>query len=108
MTFYWELYIILMRVISKNELIEFYKKHAETKSPLEAWYHEFKRENWSNPMDVINKYGSARPIKENRVVFNIKGNKYRLVVKINYELKIIRIRFIGTHKEYDKINAEEI
>jgi len=97
-----------MRVISKNKLIEFYKKHAETKSPLETWYHEVKRENWTNPMDVLNKYRSASPIKGNRVVFKIKGNQYRLVAKINYELRILYIRFIGTHKEYDKINAEEI
>ncbi len=97
-----------MRVISKNKLIKFYKKHAETKGPLEAWYHEVKRENWTNPMDVINQYRSASPIKGTRVVFKIKGNKYRLVVKINYELRILYIRFIGTHKEYDKINAEKI
>lgn len=102
------LYIISVRVISKKKLVEFYKKHAETKGPLEAWYHEVKKENWTNYMDVKNKYRSSSPIKGNRVVFNIKGNKYRLVVKINYESKIIYIRFIGTHKEYDKINAEEI
>jgi len=59
-------------------------------------------------MDVKKKYGSASPIKGSRVVFNIKGNKYRLVTKINYEYKIVYIRFIGTHNEYDKINAEEI
>jgi len=97
-----------MRVISKNKLFEFYKKHAETKIPLETWYHEVKREKWTNPIDVLNKYGSASPIKGNRVVFKIKGNKYRIVAKINYKLRILYIRFIGTHKEYDKINAEEI
>lgn len=102
------IYIIFVRVISRKILIEFYEKHAETKSSLEAWYHEVIKENWSNPMDVLNKYGSASPIKDNRVVFNIKGNKYRLVAKINYELKILYIRFIGTHNEYNKINAEEI
>ena len=102
------LYIIFVHVISKRKLVDFYEKHTETKSPLEAWYHEVIKENWSNPMDVLKKYGSASPIKGSRVVFNIKGNKYRLVAKINYKMKIVYIRFIGTHNEYDKINAEEI
>jgi len=102
------LYITFVRIKPRRELVGFYEKHAETKSSLEAWYHEVIKENWSNPMDVLNKYGSASPIKDNRVVFNIKGNKYRLVAKINYELKILYIRFIGTHNEYNKINAEEI
>jgi mRNA interferase HigB len=97
-----------VRVIAKKTLIEYYEKNKEIKSPLEAWYDEAKNAAWKNPQEVREKYGSASIIGGNRVVFNIKGNKYRLVTKINYQMMIVYIRFIGTHKEYDKINAEEI
>lgn len=97
-----------MHIISKKKLVDYYNKHIETKNQLEAWYHEVREAEWNNPQDVKEKYGSASIIGGKRVVFNIKGNKYRLVVKINYEMKIIYIRFIGTHKEYNKINTEEI
>ena len=97
-----------MHIISKKKLVDYYNKHIETKNQLEAWDHEVREAEWNNPQDVKEKYGSASIIGGKRVVFNIKGNKYRLVVQINYEMKIIYIRFIGTHKEYNKINAEEI
>jgi len=97
-----------VHIISKKKLVDYYNKHIETKNQLEAWYHEVREAEWNNPQDVKEKYGSASIIGGTRVVFNIKGNKYRLVVQINYEMKIIYIRFIGTHKEYNKINAEEI
>lgn len=97
-----------MHIISKKKLVDYYNKHIETKNQLEAWYHEVREAEWNNPQDVKEKYRSASIIGGKRVVFNIKGNKYRLVVQINYEMKIIYIRFIGTHKEYNKINAEEI
>ncbi len=101
-------YIIYVHIISKKKLVDYYNKHIETKNQLEAWYHEVREAEWNNPQDVKEKYRSASIIGGKRVVFNIKGNKYRLVVQINYEMKIIYIRFIGTHKEYNKINAEEI
>jgi mRNA interferase HigB len=97
-----------VHIISKKKLVDYYNKHIETKNQLEAWYHEVREAEWNNPQDVKEKYRSASIIGGKRVVFNIKGNKYRLVVKINYKMKIIYIRFIGTHKEYKKINAEEI
>lgn len=102
------LYIIPVQVISKKKLVEFYKKHAETKGSLETWYHEAKRANWTNPMDVKRNFRSASIIGDSRVVFNIKGNKYRLIAKINYRSKVVYIRFIGTHTEYDNIDAEVI
>lgn len=102
------LYIINVRVVSRKTLVDYYNKHKETKSQLEAWFHEVKKAEWNTPQDVKEKYGSASIIGNNRVVFNIKGNKYRLVTEINYQMKIIRIRFLGSHKEYNKINAEEI
>jgi len=102
------LHIISVRVIAKKTLIEYYEKNKEIKNQLEAWYREAKNAEWKNPQEIKKKYASASIISGNRVVFNIKGNKYRLVTKINYQMKIVYIRFIGTHKEYDKINAEEI
>ena len=102
------LYIISVRVIANKTLVEYYEKNKEIKSQLEAWYDEAKNAEWKNPQEVKKKYGSASIIGGNKVVFNIKGNKYRLMTEINYQMKIVYIRFIGTHKEYDKINAEEI
>src|SRR6266852_3411387 len=99
-----------MRVISVKKLREFWeqKEHADSEQPLRAWYAEAKSELWNNPNDVKAKYHSASIIGNNRVVFNIKGNKYRLVVAIRYDFKIVYVRFVGTHKEYDKIDAEKI
>ncbi len=102
------LYIISVHVISQKKLRDYYNKHKETKSQLEAWYREAINADWNNPQEIKEKYASASIIRDNRVVFNIKGNKYRLVTKINYQMKKVFIRFIGTHKEYTKINAEEI
>jgi mRNA interferase HigB len=97
-----------VRIVKRRTIVEFYNRYYETKIQLEAWYAEVKHATWKNPQEIKRKYGTASIIGNNRVVFNIKGNKYRMVVKINYEMKIVYIRFIGTHKEYNKINAEEI
>jgi mRNA interferase HigB len=97
-----------MRVISRKPLKEFYAVYQDAKNPLETWYHEAKRATWNDWTDIKAKYASASILQNNRVVFNIGGNKYRLVVKINYPAHVIYIRFIGTHKEYDNIDAEEI
>ena len=97
-----------MRVISRKMLREFYNEHPDAKAPLDAWFREARKEVWDSPIDVKVLHGTASILKNNRVVFNIGGNKYRLVVRINYRKKIIYIRYVGTHREYDKINAEEI
>lgn len=97
-----------MRVIAIKKLKDFWKKHPDAEQPLRAWYSEVINANWQNPSEIKYLYRTASILKNNRVVFNIKGNDYRLVVSINYIYKIVYIRFIGTHKEYDKINAEEI
>lgn len=100
-----------MRIIAKRTLVEYWEKNPnniDAKGQLEAWYKEVKLAIWHTPSDVKEKYRNASIIKKNRVVFNICGNKYRLVVKINYAAQIVFIRFIGTHKEYDIINVEEI
>jgi mRNA interferase HigB len=99
-----------MHVIKRKTLIEFYHRPgcADAKGPLDAWWHEAKKADWQSWTDIKKQYGSASPLKGGRVVFNIGGNKYRLVVKINYPTKTVFLRFIGTHQEYDKIDAEVI
>ena len=89
-------------------LSEYWQKAPETEQPLKAWFAETQKAQWNTPAEIKEKYRSASFVKNNRVVFNICGNKYRLIVRINYNSKAVFIRFIGTHSEYDKINAEEI
>ncbi len=100
-----------MRVIAKRTLREFWEstpKYADAEDPLRAWYREAKQATWQTPADVKEQYRNASILKNNRTVFNIAGNKYRLVVEINYAAQIIFIRFIGTHQEYDSIDVETI
>ena len=99
-----------MRVISKKTIKEFYEQpnYIDSKDSLESWYKEAINNIWENPNDIKRQYCNASIVGNNRAVFNIHGNKYRLIVKINYYAKIVFIRFIGTHKQYDKINAQEI
>lgn len=97
-----------MRIISKKALREFWETHPDAKPALQAWYEDALRVEWRTPVDVKNTYGNASIIAANRVVFNIKGNDYRLVVKIHYDRGQIYIRFVGTHRDYDGIHAETI
>lgn len=97
-----------MRVIARRRLREYGERVPEAKAQLDAWYYEAKAADWRAPANVKEKYRSASILKGGRVVFNIAGNQFRLVVGINYELGIVFIKFIGTHVEYDKIDAEEV
>ena len=97
-----------MNIISKRTLVQFYEKHTQAKTPLEVWHQDVKKAEWKTPSDIKKVYSNASFLEDNRVVFNIKGNAYRLVVHIDYLRKIVRVKFIGTHSEYDKINAKEI
>ncbi|MCL5268887.1 MAG: type II toxin-antitoxin system HigB family toxin [Bacteroidetes bacterium] len=99
-----------MRVIARKTLKDFWKmsEYKDSETSLREWFTEARSANWKTPHDVKAKYASASIIRNDRVVFNIKGNDYRLVAAIKYDLGIIYIRFVGTHKQYDKINAEEI
>ncbi len=97
-----------MRVISKKPLREFWESYPDSEDQLKAWHSEAKDAEWHTPADVKAKYGAASILKDSRVVFNICGNKYRLIVKVNYQYEVIYIRFIGTHKQYDAIDAETI
>jgi len=100
--------ILFMRIISQKALREFWEKHPDAKQPLLAWYEDTKRANWKSPTDIKNIYRNASILGNNRVVFNIKGNIYRLVVAINYKYGLIYIRLVATHQEYDKVDAETI
>lgn len=100
-----------MRVIAKRTLREFWEstpQYTDAEDPLRSWYREAKQAVWQSPADVKEQYRNASILKNNRTVFNIAGNKYRLVVEINYTAQIIFIRFIGTHQEYDSIDVETI
>lgn len=97
-----------MRVIAKNTLRAFWIKHKDVEQQLKSWYKEAEEANWNGPSDIKRDYPSASILINNRVVFNIKGNNYRLIVRINYSYKIVWIRFIGTHSQYDKIEATTI
>ena len=97
-----------MRVLSRRPLHALAKRFPEAKAELDAWFHEAEAAMWANPAEVKDQYGNASVLKGSRVVFNICGNKYRLIVKMNYAYSVVYIRFAGTHREYDQINAEEI
>jgi mRNA interferase HigB len=97
-----------MHIIKRSTLQAYWVRHQDVEQSLKAWYAEAKTSQWQTPDDIKQRYPSADPLPGNRVVFNIKGNQYRLVVKIHYNTGIIYIRFIGTHAEYDKIDAERI
>lgn len=97
-----------MRIIKLKTLMEFWGIQPDAEKALRAWYAEAKVADWKTSADIKAQYKSASVLKNSRVVFNICGNKYRLVVRINYPFSTIYIRFLGTHKEYDRIDAEVI
>ena len=97
-----------MRVIAKKILRDYWEKQTDSKEQLKTWYQEASKAIWTSPIDIRSEYPKASILKSGRVVFNICGNKYRLIVQINYLRKWVFIRFIGTHEEYDKVNADKI
>lgn len=97
-----------MRIIAKRTLREFWETHTDSEQQLLAWYRETLKAEWNSPNEIKQAYTSASILKNSRVVFNICGNKYRLVVDINYNRKWLFIRFVGTHKEYDKIDVNTV
>jgi len=97
-----------MNIISKRTIVKFYEKYTQSKSALEVWYADAKKSQWETPEDIKKVYSDASFLADNRVVFNIKGNTFRLIVHIDYIRKFVRVKFIGTHSQYDKINAQEI
>ena len=99
-----------MRVIAFRTLRAFFEnpEYADSEVSLRAWYHDVKTAKWKNSNELKKQYKNASIVGDGRVVFNIKGNDYRLVAAIDYEFQVIFIRFIGTHKQYDKIDAKMI
>ena len=100
-----------MRIIAISTLKAFWENnphYSDAKEPTLAWYRLVLKSNWSSPTDIKQSLRSASILQNGRVVFNIAGNKYRIITRINYPYKIIYIRFIGTHKEYDTIDAQKI
>ncbi len=98
----------MKRIIAKSTLREFWEKHADSEQYLKTWFDTAKSSNWLSPNDVRQTYINASILKNGRVIFNIKGNSYRLIVKFNYEKQWAFIRFIGTHAEYHQIDADTI
>lgn len=97
-----------MRVIAKRTLREFWEKHRDCEQQLKSWFREAEQAEWNNPNEILAEYPNARIIENNRAVINIKGNRYRLIIKINFKFGMVWIRFIGTHAEYDKIDPKTI
>lgn len=99
-----------MRIISRKTLRLFWEKpeYADSEQALKAWFREASNADWASPAQIKAAFGTASIIANNRVIFNIGGNKYRLVVRVNYPYRVMYVRFIGTHAEYDRINVEEI
>lgn len=97
-----------MRVISRKALRQFWETHPDAEQPLRAWHDEVCSASWRTPADIRARYGTASFLGASRVVFNIGGNKYRLVVVVRYRIQRVYVRFIGTHGEYDRIDVEEV
>jgi mRNA interferase HigB len=97
-----------MRIIAIATLRKFWKKHPKSEEPLKSWHQEVRYANWNKASELKEKYRNASILTSKRVVFNIKGNNYRLIVDIEYKLKIVFIVWIGTHEAYDKIDAKTI
>lgn len=100
-----------MRVIAKRTLRQFWeqdRRFADARRALEDWHAQVSKADWATPAEVKTQYRDASILKDSRVVFNICGNKYRLIVKINYPYQVVYIRFVGTHSAYDKIDAEKV
>lgn len=97
-----------VRVLSRSTIKAFADAHADARQALYAWFSEAEDADWKSPDDIKAQYASASFLPGDRVVFNIKGNKYRIVVAVKYQFSVVYIRFIGTHAEYDKIDATTI
>ncbi len=94
-----------MRIITKRTLREFWRKHKDAEGALRAWHADVRQKSWTGPRDAKSDYPRASIVANNRVVFDIVGNSYRLVVAIKYEYRLVYIRFIGKHQDYDNIDA---
>jgi mRNA interferase HigB len=97
-----------MRVIAVSTLRDFWQRYPDAEQPLGAWYEEATSATWTQPANIKAQYRSASVLKNRRVVFNIKGNDYRLIVAVAYKLQVVYVKFVGTHGEYDAVDAETV
>jgi len=97
-----------VRIIARRSLREFWEQYPDTEKALRSWYHDARRAIWQSPADIKRTYANASIVNDSRVVFNIKGNKYRLVIAVNYSYRVCYIRFVGTHQAYDHIDVEVV
>ena len=97
-----------MNVLSRPTLEIFWTKHADSRIPLEFWYNDVKKANWKTPQEIKKQFSSTSFLSNNRVVFDIKGNAYRIICSVSYSRQALYIKFIGTHAEYDKIDANKV
>lgn len=97
-----------MKIVAVRTLRAFWERHPDSEQPLKAWYDEVRHATWTTPQDIRNRYATASFVGNNRVVFNIKGNDYRLIVAVAYRFQAVYIKFLGTHAEYDRIDAATV
>ncbi|SMF83016.1 mRNA interferase HigB [Azospirillum oryzae] len=98
-----------MQIIARRTLKEFWDRHPQAEAPLEVWYAQVKSASWQSPADIKREFGSTVDfIADNRVIFDIGGNKYRLIVHVAYRFKRVLVKFVGTHKDYDRIDPETV
>jgi len=97
-----------MNIYNRSFLVSFYEKHPDCKETFERWYHDVNSKIWKKPGDVTKDFNTSRTIKNNRAIFGINHNEYRLIAEINYQKGWVFVKFIGSHAEYDKIDAEVI
>lgn len=100
---------MLMQIIAKRTLRVFWERHPQARTPLQSWFAVVSKSVWNSPADVKGEFGATVDfVADNRVIFDISGNKYRLVVRVAYSHKRVLIKFVGTHADYDKINARTV
>lgn len=97
-----------MRIISRKTLVEYYRTHPEAKKALDTWFHTAKASSWKRPTDVLTMDPKASIVANNRVVFDILGGRFRLVTAVKYRAGVVYIRFVGTHTEYNRIDATTV
>jgi mRNA interferase HigB len=95
-----------MNVVARRTLVQFWEKNPRSKQALEAWYHETAKAHWTRPEDVKRQHPGASILGNNRVQFDIRGNEFRLVCAVRYDIGWLWVKFVGTHAEYDRIDAE--
>jgi mRNA interferase HigB len=100
---------ILMQTVARRTLRQFWEKHPQAETPIRVWYATVAKAEWKSPADIKRHFGAAVDfLNDNRVIFDLSGNRYRLVVHVSYTYKRVLVKFIGTHAEYDRINVENV